>query len=128
MDDWNEQWQRWGDLIVRSWDDEALRTRILNDPRAVLAEIGVRLPDGFDVRVVATEAPIGESDERTLVLPLPPRPDDRRASRELTERELERVSGGGLGLSFASLEYGGYLAANISPINVPSGWPGKPSP
>ena len=95
---------------------------------ASLAEIGVRLPDGFDVRVVASDAPVAESDERTLVLPLPPRPGDRRAGRELSERELERVSGGGLGLSFASVEYGNYLAANISPLNVPTGWPGKPSP
>ena len=47
-------------LILRAWEDEAFRQRLIGDPKAVLAETyGAELPDSIDVRVM-------EEDMQTL--------------------------------------------------------------
>ena len=40
------------ELFAACWKDEALRARFVNDPKAVLAEYDMPVPDGMDVKVV----------------------------------------------------------------------------
>jgi hypothetical protein len=66
---------------LRSALDAQFRARLLADPRAVLAEAGVEVPDAVDVEV-------RESTQDTFVLALPP------TTEELTAAELDGISAG----------------------------------
>ncbi len=77
-------------LIERSLEDEAFRQRLLADPRAAIEqELGSRLPESIEVRAV-------EETPEIIYLVLPSRSADVQA-RELSDQELEAVSGGGTG-------------------------------
>ena len=39
-------------LFAACWKDEALKARFMSDPKAVLKEHGLDVPDGMDVKVV----------------------------------------------------------------------------
>ena len=74
-------------LIERSLQDESFRQRLLADPRAAIEqELGSRLPESIEVRVV-------EESADTIYLVLPSRSADAQGS-ELSDQELEDVSGG----------------------------------
>ena len=78
---------RWG-LIQRSAQDENLRRRLLEDPKsAVEQEIGAKLPEGIEIRVV-------EETPETIYLVLPPTGSTSQRGNELSDRELEAVAGG----------------------------------
>jgi hypothetical protein len=79
-----------GRLIQRSLEDEDFRRRLLADPKAVAEELGTRLPEGVEVRVVEETA-----DTIYLVLPCASLLGDEGA--ELSDRQLESVSGAGWG-------------------------------
>jgi nitrile hydratase len=65
----------------------AYRSRVVREPRAVLAEFGLELPDGAEIRVWDAN-----SESRYLVLPLPP-----EAAGEMDEDALaSRVTRNGL--------------------------------
>ena len=67
-------------LIEKSLQDEDFRRRLIEDPKgAVEQELGTRLLEGVEVRVVEESA-----DTIYLVLP----------SEELSEQELDSVAGG----------------------------------
>ena len=69
-------------ILNKADEDVDFRARLIADPKAAIsAETGVTIPDGFDVAV-------HEDSATTAHLVLPPSP-------ELTEAELEKVSGGG---------------------------------
>ena len=74
-------------LINRSMEDETFRQRLLDDPKGTLEqELGERLPEGLDVRVV-------QESQQSIYLVLP------SASRvggggSLSDRELDAVAGG----------------------------------
>ena len=70
-------------LFVTCWKDEALKARFMNDPKAVLAERGVNIPDGIDVKVV-------ENTDNTVHITLPVAP----GGNELSTRELMAAAGG----------------------------------
>jgi nitrile hydratase len=53
------------------YKSRAYRSRVVREPRAVLAEFGTRLPDDVDIRVHDSTA-----DMRYMVLPLRPRGTD----------------------------------------------------
>jgi hypothetical protein len=75
-------------LIEKSLQDESFRRRLVEDPKgAVEQELGTRLPE--EVRVVAVE----ESAE-TIYLVLPGTPMAGREGGELSDQQLESVSGG----------------------------------
>lgn len=59
-----------GRVIQRSWSDPLFKERLKNDPKGVLAEMGVQTPVGLDIEVVEnTPAKL------YLTLPAPPRPE-----------------------------------------------------
>ena len=74
----------WGKVIAQSWSDEGYKARLLDDPRAVLAEAGLNMPG--DVEITVTEQKPGH-----MHLVLPPNPEDEGM---LDEEALEAVSGG----------------------------------
>ena len=54
-------------LFAACWKDEALKARFMADPKAVLAEYGMPVPEGMDVKVVEN------SDSHVhITMPAPP--------------------------------------------------------
>jgi hypothetical protein len=80
-----EQARKWGQVVAQAWTDEAFKQRLLAEPKTVLAEQGVELPAGLEVRVM-------EDTEQLHHLVLPPRP---AGEGELSEDQLGRAAGGG---------------------------------
>jgi hypothetical protein len=92
-----------------AWDDEARRDRLIAEPRTVLAERGIRLPTTVEVEaeLVEPEPPRGTLDDffaewdrmvdsGTVKLKVPASRPDGVRTRELSDADLDRVSGGGL--------------------------------
>jgi Fic family protein len=80
-------------ILSRADEDGAFRERLIADPKATIsAEFGTTIPEGFDVAV-------HEDSATTAHLVLPPSP-------ELTEAELELVSGGNLWQQKIGSQYG----------------------
>ena len=78
-------------LIEKSLQDESMRQRLLADPRAALEEeLGTRLPENIEVRVV-------EETADTIYLVLPSASPLGGEGGELSDRELEAVAGAGWG-------------------------------
>lgn len=77
-----EQRNQLADLFAACWKDEALKTRFMADPKAVLAEYGMDVPDGMDVNVV-------ENTDNTVHITLPMKP-----SGDLSDDELSDAAGG----------------------------------
>ena len=70
-------------LIARAAQNPALKQELLSSPKAVIKrELGISLPEGAELNVV-------EETENTAYFLLPQEP-----SEELSEEELEAVSGG----------------------------------
>jgi hypothetical protein len=54
-------------IIVKFWEDERFKKRLMADPRAVLKAEGVPVPDGIALNMVEDT-----TQARTLVIALPP--------------------------------------------------------
>jgi hypothetical protein len=74
---------KWGELVSKTWNDAALKKRLLSDPAAVLKEHGLIVPAGITVKVV-------ENTDKLIHLTLPAAP----SAAELSEQELQAVAGG----------------------------------
>jgi hypothetical protein len=74
----------WGQIVDRAWRDEAFRRRLLAQPAAVLAEHGLEVPPGLQVRVL-------EDTDQVIHLTLPRRP---AVPGEVPEAALASVVGG----------------------------------
>ena len=79
-----EQRKQLSELFVACWKDEALKARFQSDPKAVLAEYGMDVPDGMNVNVV-------ENSDNTVHITMPMAP---AAAGELSDEELANVAGG----------------------------------
>ena len=71
-------------LFAACWKDDALKARFMADPRAVLAEYDMPVPDGIDVKVVENA-----DDCVHITLPAPPAGD-----MGLSDDELSNAAGG----------------------------------
>ena len=71
--------------LATCWKDEALKARFIADPKAVLAEFDVAIPDGIDVNVV-------ENSDNCVQIKLPAAPEKLM---ELSDEELSKAAGGG---------------------------------
>ena len=82
-----EQKNQLASLFAACWKDEALKARFMADPKAVLAEYDMPVPDGMDVKVVEN------ADNCVhITMPVPPAGDG-----DLSEDELSNAAGGGFG-------------------------------
>ena len=77
-----EQKNQLAALFAACWKDESLKARFMADPKAVLAEYDMPVPDGIDVKVV-------QNADDCVHITLPPRPSD-----DLSDEELEAAAGG----------------------------------
>jgi Nitrile hydratase, alpha chain len=72
-------------LVAKAWQDEAFKQELIDNPKAVYQrESGQQFPQNVMIQVL-------EEDSNTLYLVLPNKP---KVSEELSEKELEAVSGG----------------------------------
>ena len=71
-------------LFAKCWKDEALKARFMTDPKAVLAEFDMPVPDNMDVKVVENA-----DDCVHITLPAPPAGD-----MDLSDDELSNAAGG----------------------------------
>ena len=71
-------------LFAACWKDEALRARLMADPKAVLAEYDMPVPDNMDVKVVENA-----DDCVHITLPAPPADDT-----DLSDDDLGKAAGG----------------------------------
>ena len=79
-----EQKNALAQLFAACWKDEALKARFMADPKAVLKEHGLDVPDGMDVKVVENA-----DDCVHITLPAPPAGD-----HDLSDSELGNAAGG----------------------------------
>jgi hypothetical protein len=70
-------------LVAKSWSDPAFKKRLISDPKAVLRENGIQVPQGTGVKVM-------ESTPQEWVMVIPPAPK----SGELSDEALRGASGG----------------------------------
>ena len=84
-----EQRNQLADLFAACWKDEALKQRFMADPKTVLAEYGMDVPDGMDVNVV-------ENTDTTvhITMPAPPMPASPSGGMDLSDEELSNAAGG----------------------------------
>ncbi len=79
-----EQKNALAQLFAACWKDEALKARFMADPKAVLKEHGLDVPDGIDVKVVENA-----DDCVHITLPAPP-----AGHMDLSDEELSNAAGG----------------------------------
>ena len=79
-----EERNQLAELFAACWKDEALKARFMNDPKAVLAEYGMPVPDGMDVKVV-------ENSDNCVHITMPMAPGGHH---DLSDEELSAAAGG----------------------------------
>ena len=79
-----EQKNALAQLFAACWKDEALKARLMSDPKAVLKEHGLDVPDGIDVKVVENA-----DDCVHITLPAPP-----ARLMDLSDDDLQGAAGG----------------------------------
>ncbi len=84
-------------LIERAWKDPEFKRRVISDPKGMFEKhLGQKLP--AELKII-----VHEEDANTVHLSIPPAPTNLS---ELSDEELERVSGGS--------EIGGLVIASIA--------------
>ena len=79
-----EQRNAMAELFAACWKDEALKARFMSDPKAVLAERGIDVPDNIDVNVV-------ENSDNTVHITIPRTPTE---AMNLSDADLAKAAGG----------------------------------
>ena len=105
-----EQKNQLASLFAACWKDEALKARFMADPKAVLAEYDMDVPDGMDVKVV-------ENADHCVHITMPAPPTGHL---ELSDEELSNAAGGQC-TSCASETYchaGGSYRSGEAPVDA----------
>ena len=79
-----EERNQLAELFAACWKDDALKARFMSDPKSVLAEYGMDVPDGMDVKVV-------ENADNCVHITMPMAPDGHH---DLSDEELSAAAGG----------------------------------
>jgi hypothetical protein len=78
-----EEFQKaYGKVVAKAWADEDFKAKLVADPKTVLKENGLAIPDDVEYRIVENTDKIVH-----LILPLKP-------TEQLSEEDLEHVAGG----------------------------------
>jgi hypothetical protein len=80
-----EERNKLAELFAACWKDDAVKQRFMADPKAVLAEYGMDVPDGMNVNVV-------ENADNTVHITMPAPPSGHQ---DLSDDELQAAAGGG---------------------------------
>lgn len=83
-------------LFAACWKDEALKARFLSDPKTVLAEYGMPVPPGIDVKVVENAGNCVH-----ITMPAPP-----SRTGVLSDEELSGAAGGAVESCYCPTEVG----------------------
>ena len=78
-----EERNQLAELFAACWKDDALKQRFMNDPKSVLAEYDMPVPDGMDVKVV-------ENADNCVHITMPMAP----SGNDLSDEELSAAAGG----------------------------------
>jgi hypothetical protein len=81
-----EQKNALAQLFAACWKDEALKARFMSDPKSVMAEYDMPVPDGIDVKVV-------ENADDCVHITLPAAP---AGAGDLSDDDLRDAAGGHL--------------------------------
>ena len=81
-------------VVAQAWSDPEFKARLISDPEAVLAEAGIPVPEGVELRVV-------EDTVNMRHFVLPGRPEDD----ELVDEVLERITAGVISLSNTDVDH-----------------------
>jgi hypothetical protein len=74
----------WSQIVARAWCDESFMKRLRSYPREVLAEHGMEVREGTEVKIVeGAEVMVGEPTDAVRHFTLPSSPPE-----ELTEEDL----------------------------------------
>lgn len=88
----NDSRQALQKIVARSWSEPAFKARFAADPRSVLVEHGLSVPEGLEIKVV-------ENSDQVVHLTLPARP-----SGDLSDDQLNEIAGGIVGGFGGSLD------------------------
>ncbi len=77
-----ETQKKMGQLIAKAWADEDFKKQLIANPKEVGKEFGLEAPENVEVKVV-------ENTDKVFHFVLP-----KKKSDELSEEDLDRVSGG----------------------------------
>ena len=80
-----EERNQLAELFAACWKDDALKQRFMSDPKSVLAEYDMPVPDGMDVKVV-------ENADNCVHITMPMAPAEHH---KLSDEELTAAAGGG---------------------------------
>ena len=69
------------DLFAACWNDAALKERFMQDPKAVMAEHGIDVPEGMDVNIV-------ENSDTCMNITMPAPPSSPLPSMTMNSRWL----------------------------------------
>jgi hypothetical protein len=72
------------ELFAACWKDEVLKARFMSDPKSVLKDYGLEVPDGMNVKVV-------ENADDCVHITLPAAPGE---NVDLSDDELSNAAGG----------------------------------
>jgi hypothetical protein len=81
-----EQKNALAQLFAACWKDEALKARFMRDPKSVLKDYGLDLPNGVDVKVM-------ENAENCVHITLPAAP---AGAGDLSDEDLSNAAGGAM--------------------------------
>jgi len=74
----------WSQIVARAWCDEGLMRRLRSDPRNVLAEHGMEVPEGMEVQVEeGAEVAVVEDQDTVRRFTLPASPPDELSDEDL---------------------------------------------
>src|SRR5579872_6752575 len=71
-------------IVAHAWKDPKFKEKLLKNPKAALKEMGMDIPENFEVRVI-------EEKENSLTFVLPRTPAE---VEELSDRDLNKLAGG----------------------------------
>src|SRR2546423_15269519 len=83
MTEHNQFERAWAEAMARIWshNDEDFKKKLIQNPREAFEELGAKIPEGVNVRVI-------ENDAHTVNFVIPPKPKELE---KLTDQDLSEL-------------------------------------